>query len=395
MFFQAFSCVQWGLQLYWHYALVVLLITVAAACVSLAISRANLRRLRDISRHDAAVVVRRGGADTTVGATHIAPGDVFVVEDGADLPCDALLVAGECLVNEAMLTGESVPSAKSPAPPAAAGVPHPARAQLSGGTRVMQIRPPACGGPVLAVACRTGYESEKGRLVRAILFPRAGRLDLGRDAARFVAWVLLPMALAGGVASCAHALARGDAFTLASALDLVSIAVPPALPAAMLVCVFMPKTGQKLSLQTSPFTGRIPCRGVATAVDRLRRAAVFCISPARVNMAGKVTLVCFDKTGTLTAEGLELLSVLPVNPPDAASSPPAPASFGEELPAARVAHVAPTHACDTPAERLVLTMAACHSLRSLRAADGGSGKLVGDPLECVPPFFSPPFFLSG
>lgn len=64
-------------------------------------------------------------------------------------------------------------------------------------------------------------------------------------------------------------------------LDLITITVPPALPAAMTV-------------------------GVVFAVNRLKKKKIFCISPPRVNVAGRVNMMVFDKTGTLTEEGLEV-----------------------------------------------------------------------------------------
>lgn len=340
VFFQLFSCVQWTLQAYWHYALIVLFITIAAAAISLVISRQNFRRLRDLSHHEALISVRRGGVEQRLLSTELVPGDVFVVEEGMDLPCDAVLVFGEALISEAMLTGESVPVAKMAAVP---GCPVPAKAQLFGGTRVLQTR--ALGGvAVLARCARTGFSTEKGRLIRSILFPRAGRLDLTRDGNRFVAFVLLPMAVAGGIASCVHALQGGGAFTVASALDLVSIAVPPALPAAMMI-------------------------GVATAVDRLRKRSIFCIAPNRVNMAGRITRVCFDKTGTLTFDGMTMMGCRPLLPDGAV--------FGDEVPAAAVPAACAVVAAVTPQERMALVMAACQSLRLLGTS------LVGDPLEVV------------
>ena len=352
VFFQFFSCVQWTLQAYWHYALIVLLITVIAAAVSLFISRQNFRRLRDLSHHEALVSVRRGGLEQRLLSTELVPGDVFVVDEGMDLPCDAMMVFGEALISEAMLTGESVPVAKVAIVP---GCPASAKAQLFGGTRVLQTR--ALGGAAVLARCtRTGFSTEKGRLIRSILFPRSGRLDLTRDGNRFVAFVLLPMAVAGGIASCVHALQAGGAFTVASALDLVSIAVPPALPAAMMI-------------------------GVATAVDRLRSRAIFCIAPNRVNMAGRITRVCFDKTGTLTYDGMTMLAVRPLMPDGATFgdevSAPGAAMFADEVPAAEVPGACAVAAATTPQERMVLVMAACQSLRLLGTS------LVGDPLEVV------------
>lgn len=56
------------------------------------------------------------------------------------------------------------------------------------------------------------------------------------------------------------------------ALDLVTVVVPPALPAAMTVCTLY-------------------------AQSRLRTQGIFCIHPLRINLGGKLRLVCFDKVG--------------------------------------------------------------------------------------------------
>jgi cation-transporting ATPase 13A3/4/5 len=64
-------------------------------------------------------------------------------------------------------------------------------------------------------------------------------------------------------------------------LDLITITVPPALPAAMTA-------------------------GTAFAISRLKRRKIFCISPPRVNVSGRVNLMVFDKTGTLTEDGLQV-----------------------------------------------------------------------------------------
>jgi len=53
-------------------------------------------------------------------------------------------------------------------------------------------------------------------------------------------------------------------------LDIVTIAVPPALPAAMTV-------------------------GSIYAQNRLKKQGIFCISPQRINLCGKLKCICFDK----------------------------------------------------------------------------------------------------
>merc|ERR1719410_1237821 len=69
-------------------------------------------------------------------------------------------------------------------------------------------------------------------------------------------------------------------------LDLITIVVPPALPAAMTI-------------------------GIVLANQRLIPKNIFCISPRTINVAGAVDCTCFDKTGTITEDGMDMWGVLP------------------------------------------------------------------------------------
>ena len=60
------------------------------------------------------------------------------------------------------------------------------------------------------------------------------------------------------------------------AFDLITIVVPPALPAAMTI-------------------------GSIYAQKRLQKKGIFCISPRSINVSGSVDCICFDKTGKLEA----------------------------------------------------------------------------------------------
>jgi cation-transporting ATPase 13A3/4/5 len=67
-------------------------------------------------------------------------------------------------------------------------------------------------------------------------------------------------------------------------LDLITITVPPALPAAMSI-------------------------GIVFALSRLKEGQIFCISPPCINVAGRVKTIVFDKTGTLTEDSLRFRGV--------------------------------------------------------------------------------------
>ena len=49
--------------------------------------------------------------------------------------------------------------------------------------------------------------------------------------------------------------------------------------------------------------------GTGFAISRLRKFGIYCISPSRINIAGKINVCCFDKTGTLTEDGFDILGV--------------------------------------------------------------------------------------
>ncbi|XP_062598964.1 polyamine-transporting ATPase 13A3-like, partial [Saccostrea cucullata] len=117
-------------------------------------------------------------------------------------------------------------------------------------------------------------------------------------------------------------------------MDLITIAVPPALPAALTI-------------------------GIVFAQSRLKKSQIYCISPHSINISGTINVVCFDKTGTLTEDGLNMQSVVPVQD----------GCFTEEVHDIKL----------LPAKQSLLlnAMATCHSLTMI------DGVLSGDPLDLI------------
>ena len=116
-------------------------------------------------------------------------------------------------------------------------------------------------------------------------------------------------------------------------LDIITIVVPPALPAAMTV-------------------------GTYYAQNRLKKLKIFCISPQRINVCGKLKLVCFDKTGTLTEDGLDLYGLQATK-----MSWKNNEFIGKDLEPNLFQENISTDLTDLPTESLVVTcLASCHSL---------------------------------
>ncbi|KZF22645.1 P-type ATPase-like protein [Xylona heveae TC161] len=361
--FQIASLILWSLDEYYYYAACIFVISVVSIATTLMETKATMRRLHEISRFECDVRVLRNGFWRHVSSGELVPGDVYEVTDPSltQFPCDSLLLSGDCIVNESMLTGESVPVSKTPATneslhnldPGSSSIPSDiAKHFLFSGTKIIRARRPQNDkddeGVALGLVVRAGFNTTKGALVRSMLFPKPSGFKFYRDSFRYIS-VMAGVALLGFIASFINFIRLKLAWHLVivRALDLITIVVPPALPATLTI-------------------------GTNFALSRLRKKGIFCISPQRVNVGGKLDIVCFDKTGTLTEDGLDVLGVRVVQRPtkrfsDLLSSPSVilPGSFREHDPT-----------LDYDFQKIILyTMATCHSLRSV------DKELVGDPLD--------------
>lgn len=235
--------------------------------------------LRGALRETARVV--REGREREVPARELVPGDLFVLEEGERVPADGRLVRAESLaVDEAPLTGESVPEDKSsdPIPPAT---------PLADRVSVVYAGTAVTRGHGTAVAITTGPRAEIGRLSGMTEAAEAPPTPLQRRLRRLtgamvVVGVGITVALAG--LRFAQGASLDDAFLLG-----VSVAVA-AVPEGLAVTV---------TAALAIGARRMAARGAI--VRRL---------PA-VETLGSATTIACDKTGTLTVNRLRLRALSP------------------------------------------------------------------------------------
>uniref|UniRef100_A0A8D2JFI3 Polyamine-transporting ATPase 13A3 n=1 Tax=Varanus komodoensis TaxID=61221 RepID=A0A8D2JFI3_VARKO len=342
--FQLFSVILWSTDDYYYYAAAIMLMSLISIASSLYAIRKQYMMLHDMVAAHSVVrvsVCRASQGIEEILSTDLVPGDVVVVPlNGMIMPCDAVLVSGTCIVNESMLTGESVPVTKTslPRPSEEPQAPEDGpyspeghrRHTLFCGTTVIQTRF-YTGELVRAVVVRTGFSTSKGQLVRSILYPKPTDFKLYRDAYLFLL-CLVGVAGVGFLYTVVISILHEVGTILIKSLDIITITVPPALPAALTA-------------------------GIVYAQRRLKQHGIFCISPQRINICGQMNLVCFDKTGTLTEDGLDLWAIQRVE--NARFLSPEEEVCSESL------VKSPFVAC----------MAACHSLTNIE------GVLSGDPLD--------------
>ncbi|XP_040284267.1 probable cation-transporting ATPase 13A3 [Bufo bufo] len=344
--FQLFSVILWSTDEYYYYASAIVLMSVISIISSLYTIKKQYIMLHDmVAAHSIVrVTVCRANQEVEeIMSTELVPGDILLIPpNGTIMPCDAVLISGTCIVNESMLTGESVPVTKTNLPDPSTnsrGVEDELyntethkRHTLFCGTNVIQTRFYA-GEPVKAIIVRTGFSTSKGQLIRSILYPKPTDFKLYRDAYLFLL-CLVGVAGIGFLYTVVNSILNKVPANIIviESLDIITITVPPALPAALTA-------------------------GIVYAQRRLKKLGIFCISPQRINICGQLNLICFDKTGTLTEDGLDLWGIQRVEN--------AQFLLTEEK------------ACSESLvkSQFVACMATCHSLTKI------DGLISGDPLD--------------
>ncbi len=225
------------------------------------------------------VPVYREGIARAVATAAIVPGDVMVLRPGVIVAADGRMLSADALsIDESMLTGESLPVEKDPAPVAR-------DCPLAERTSMVYRGSAVVGGSGLAVAVATGRHSEAGKIQALVgatdppKTPMQQQLDtLGRQL------VLLSGAVCGVVFLLG--LMRGQRFLamLKSSIALAVAAIPEGLPT-------------------------VGTAALALGIDKMRRQQVLVRRLRAVETLATVDVIAFDKTGTLTENRMSVAAI--------------------------------------------------------------------------------------
>jgi magnesium-transporting ATPase (P-type) len=218
--------------------------------------------------HDANVI--RDGRLQAVPSTSLVPGDMLVLASGDRVPADVRLLSSRNLqVDEAALTGESVPAQKAADPVAPDAAIADRRGMGFGGTLVT-------AGTARAVVVATGANTELGRISDMLQAVEQLRTPLTRaiqSLGKWLTYAVVAMAALLVAVSLWRGYALADAVMVAIALAVASI--PEGLPAIITIAL-------------------------AIGVQRMAARNAVVRRLACVETLGSTTVICSDKTGTLT-----------------------------------------------------------------------------------------------
>ncbi|KAF0180695.1 MAG: Ca2+-transporting ATPase [Nitrospirae bacterium] len=289
--------------------------------------------------------VMRDGIPGTVPASQIVPGDVVLVEAGQIVPADMRLFEIASLkIEEAALTGESVPVEKQIAPIHDDHLPLGDRKNMTYQGTIITY------GRASGVVVATGMETEMGKIATMLQEEKELKTPLQQRLAVFGQKLAIAILIICAIVFVAGMM-RGEPvmLMLLTAISLAVAAIPEALPAVITIALAF---GAKKMVRLNALIRKLP------AVETL----------------GSVTYICSDKTGTLTLNKMTVEEVYfdnhLIKTENISGSATAAGQSGENIKSKDSANPSPV------SYYLLTASALCND--SKMSADG---TLIGDPTE--------------
>ena len=224
-----------------------------------------IRALMQLAPKQATVI--RDGCEVTVAADEVRVGDIFVVRPGEGIPVDGIVTEGHSAVDEAALTGESLPVEKAVGDAVSAATVNRA-------------------GYIRCRATRVGGDTALAQIIKTVSDAAATKAPIAKIADR-VAGVFVPAVMGAACVTLAVWLICGAdvGFALLRAIAVLVISCPCALGLATPVAIMV-------------------------GSGKGARAGILFKTAAALEGVGRATVIALDKTGTVTRGEPEVTDIL-------------------------------------------------------------------------------------
>ena len=266
------ASVGFGEALYFEAATLAVLFSVAELLERYSMDRArdSLRELMDLSPEEA-TVKREDGKAETVPVDAVSPGDVVVVRPGGKIPADGEVVAGDSAVNQAAITGESVPVDRTVGDEVYAGT------LVENG--YLEVRVTAAAN-----------DTTLSRIVDLVADAESGQTDREQFVERFSAYYT-PVVVGFAI------------LVTLSTPAILGVTWPTALVYGLTLLVLACPCAFVISTPVS----------VVSGITSAAKNGVLIKGGTHLEAMGAVDVVAFDKTGTLTTGELAVTDVIGLN----------------------------------------------------------------------------------
>ena len=215
-------------------------------------------------------VLLRDGKEVTVPIDEVKTGDIFVVRPGGSIPTDGIIIEGSSAINEAALTGESIPVDKAEGDSVSAAT-------------INQY------GYIRCRATRVGADTTLSQIIKMVSDSAATKAPIAKIADK-VSGVFVPIVISIAAVALAVWLILGQdiSYALARSISVLVISCPCALGLATPVAIMVGS-------------------GVGAKNGILFKTA------ETLENAGKVKIVALDKTGTITEGTPKVTDIIAAN----------------------------------------------------------------------------------
>ncbi len=262
-------------------------------------SAKEMYNLAKISSMNNKYEVLRNGKVYNESSLSLVPGDIVYLREGTKVPADILLLSGSSIVNEAILTGETVPNPKFPLLASTSTTSVIDNINLmTGGTDIIQVD--GIENKLIGLVIATGKLTQQGILATKVKYID-DHLKYGTKMQRYDSkFILISLYSGAFVASFlffwATKMSGGyySNFMFWIQISRIFLAmIPPDINSSLLY-------------------------NLNQGVRRLSAEKVYCNDPIKLAVAGQIDTCLFDKTGTITSNDIEFTGLYQPNAVDAA-----------------------------------------------------------------------------